>query len=227
MRILVVEDEPTLQDSLVRGLRNAGHAVDAAGSIAQALSKLGLDPYEALVLDLGLPDGSGLDLARTLRQTGASLMILALTARDSIPDRVAGLDAGADDYLVKPFALDELLARLRAVERRRVPFRPNVITIDDLRIDPASRSANRAGRPIELTTTEFALLDFLAKNAGQVVGRATISAHVWDENYDPASNIIDVYIARLRKKIDMPGHRQLLHTVRGAGYVLRPGAHDG
>ena len=227
MRILVVEDEPTLQDSLVRGLRHAGHAVDSAGTIAQALSKLGFDPYDALVLDLGLPDGSGLDLARTLRQTGANLMILALTARDGIPDRVAGLDAGADDYLVKPFALDELLARLRAVERRRVPFRPNAITIDDLRIDPVSRSASRAGRPIDLTTTEFALLDYLAKNAGQVIGRAMISAHVWDENYDPASNIIDVYIARLRKKIDQPGSRPLLHTVRGAGYVLRPGASDG
>jgi DNA-binding response OmpR family regulator len=226
MRVLVVEDEPTLLESLVRGLRQAGHAVDGASTVGQALSKLGLDPYDALILDLGLPDGSGLDLARTLRRTGASIIIVALTARDSVPDRVAGLDAGADDYLVKPFALDELLARLRAVERRRVPFRPNVITIDDLKIDPASRSATRGDRQIDLTTTEFALLEFLAKHAGQVVGRATISAHVWDENYDPASNIIDVYVARLRKKIDLPGHRALLHTVRGAGYVLRPGAHD-
>jgi two-component system copper resistance phosphate regulon response regulator CusR len=227
VRILVVEDEALLQDSLARGLRQAGHAVDTAGSLREALSKLGLDPYDALVLDLNLPDGSGLDLARTLRKTGASLIILALTARDSIPDRVAGLDAGADDYLVKPFSLDELQARLRALERRHPTIRPTALEVDDLRVDPASRSASRGGTRIELTTTEFALLEFLAKHAGQVVGRAVISAHVWDENYDPASNIIDVYVARLRRKIDLPGRRPLLHTVRGAGYVLRPDATDG
>lgn len=227
MRILVVEDEPQLRDSLTRGLRQGGHAVDSAGGVAEALSKLGLDPYDALVLDLNLPDGSGLDLARTLRKTGANVIILALTARDSIPDRVEGLDAGADDYLVKPFALDELQARLRALERRHPTIRPTAIEIDDLRIDPASRTATRAGHRIELTTTEFSLLEFLGKHAGQVVGRAMISAHVWDENYDPASNIIDVYIARLRKKLDVAGGRPLLHTVRGAGYVLRPDATDG
>ncbi|MGE0442754.1 MAG: response regulator transcription factor [Gemmatimonadales bacterium] len=223
MRILVVEDEPQLLDSLVRGLQQAGHATDASCSVQTALAKLGLDPYDAMVLDLNLPDGSGLDLARTLRRNGAGIIILALTARDSVPDRVAGLDAGADDYLVKPFALDELLARLRALERRHPMVRAPVIEVDDLRIEPGSRTVTRSGRPIELTTTEFSLLEFLAKNADQVVGRATISAHVWDENYDPASNIIDVYIARLRKKLDQPGGRPLLHTVRGAGYVLRPG----
>ncbi|MBX3148171.1 MAG: response regulator transcription factor [Gemmatimonadales bacterium] len=221
MRLLVVEDEPQLLDSLARGLRSAGHAVDGASTIGSALDKLARDPYDGVVLDLNLPDGSGLDLARRLRQDGAQLVILALTAYDSIADRVAGLDAGADDYLVKPFALDELLARLRALERRQASIRPSTLVIDDLVIDPAARTAARGGQPIELTTTEFSLLEFLAKNAGQVVGRATISAHVWDENYDPLSNIIDVYIARLRRKLDTGG-APLLHTIRGAGYVLRP-----
>ncbi len=220
MRLLVVEDEPQLLDSLLRGLRSAGHAVDGASTIGLAADKLGRDPYDGVVLDLNLPDGSGLDLARRLRDGGAQLVILALTAYDSIADRVAGLDAGADDYLVKPFALDELLARLRALERRQASIRPSTFVVDDLIIDPAARTATRGGQPIELTTTEFSLLEFLAKNAGQVVGRATISAHVWDENYDPLSNIIDVYIARLRRKLDTGG-APLLHTIRGAGYVLR------
>ncbi len=226
MRLLVVEDEPQLLDSLLRGLRSAGHAVDGASTIGLAIDKLGRDPYDGVVLDLNLPDGSGLDLARRLRDDGAQLIILALTAYDSIADRVAGLDAGADDYLVKPFALDELLARLRALERRQASIRPNAITVDDLIIDPAARTASRGGQPLELTTTEFSLLEFLAKHAGQVVGRATISAHVWDENYDPLSNIIDVYIARLRRKLDTGG-APLLHTIRGAGYVLRTEQDDG
>lgn len=226
MRLLVVEDEPQLLDSLLRGLRSAGHAVDGASTIGLAFDKLGRDPYDGVVLDLNLPDGSGLDLARRLREDGANLMILALTAYDSIADRVAGLDAGADDYLVKPFALDELLARLRALERRHTSVRPSAIAVDDLIIDPAARTASRGGHPLELTTTEFSLLEFLAKHAGQVVGRATISAHVWDENYDPLSNIIDVYIARLRRKLDTGG-APLLHTIRGAGYVLRIEQDDG
>ncbi|MHB1330151.1 MAG: response regulator transcription factor [Gemmatimonadales bacterium] len=226
MRLLVVEDEPQLLDSLLRGLRSAGHAVDGASTIGLAFDKLGRDPYDGVVLDLNLPDGSGLDLARRLREDGANLMILALTAYDSIADRVAGLDAGADDYLVKPFALDELLARLRALERRHTSVRPSAIAVDDLIIDPAARTASRGGHPLELTTTEFSLLEFLAKHAGQVVGRATNSAHVWDENYDPLSNIIDVYIARLRRKLDTGG-APLLHTIRGAGYVLRIEQDDG
>jgi len=222
MRILVVEDEAALADALGRGLRQAAHAVDVAPTLAAARTKLALEEYDAMVLDLGLPDGSGLTLARELRDAGSRLAILVLTARDTIPDRVRGLDHGADDYLVKPFALEELLARLRALERRAPELRPTELVVADLRIDPAARSARRGKVEIPLTTTEYALLEFLARHAGTVLGRAQISAHVWDENYDPLSNIIDVYLARLRKKVDLPGLPPLLHTVRGAGYTLDP-----
>lgn len=222
MRILVVEDEVALSDALGRGLRHAAHAVDVASSLAAARHKVAIEEYDALVLDLGLPDGSGLSLARELRQAGNPVPILMLTARDTIPDRVRGLDHGADDYLVKPFALEELLARLRALERRAPELRPAELAVADLRIDPAARTARRGERDIPLTTTEYALLEFLARHAGTVLGRAQISAHVWDENYDPLSNIIDVYMARLRKKVDRPGLSPLLHTVRGAGYTLDP-----
>jgi two-component system copper resistance phosphate regulon response regulator CusR len=223
MRILVVEDESSLAQSLAKGLRQAAHAVDIAPTLAEARSKLALESYDAVVLDLGLPDGSGLTLAREIRGRGDRVPILVLTARDGVADRVAGLDAGADDYVVKPFALEEVLARLRALERRAPEFRPTVLTVADLQVDPSTRSAERAGTPIPLTTTEYALLEYLARHAGSVLGRADISAHVWDENYDPFSNVIDVYMARLRKKVDAPGLVPLLHTVRGAGYTLDPG----
>jgi DNA-binding response OmpR family regulator len=220
MRILVVEDETALAASLAKGLRQAAHAVDLAPTLAEARSRLSMERYDAVLLDLGLPDGSGLALAREIRGRGDRVPILVLTARDSVGDRVAGLDAGADDYVVKPFALEEVLARLRALERRAPEFRPSVIAVADLLVDPSARSATRAGAAIPLTTTEYALLEFLARHAGSVLGRAEISAHVWDENYDPFSNVIDVYVARLRKKVDRPGLVPLLHTVRGAGYTL-------
>jgi two-component system copper resistance phosphate regulon response regulator CusR len=222
MRILVVEDETALAESLAKGLRQAAHAVDLAPTLAEARTKLALEGYDALVLDLGLPDGSGLQLAREIRGRGDRLPILVLTARDGVSDRVAGLDAGADDYVVKPFALEEVLARLRALERRAPELRPAVISVGDLQVDPATRSASRAGVAIPLTTTEYALLEYLARHAGSVLGRADISAHVWDENYDPFSNVIDVYVARLRRKVDRAGLQPLLHTVRGAGYTLDP-----
>jgi len=222
MRILVVEDEAALAESLAKGLRQAAHAVDIAHTLADARTKLALERYDALVLDLGLPDGSGLLLAREIRARGDRMPILVLTARDGVDDRVAGLDAGADDYVMKPFALEEVLARLRALERRAPEFRPTLITVGDLQVDPATRSAERAGTAIPLTTTEFALLECLARHSGSVLGRAEISAHVWDENYDPLSNVIDVYVARLRRKVDRPGLVPLLHTVRGAGYTLAP-----
>ncbi len=222
MRILVVEDEQELAASLGRGLRQAAHAVDIAGTLATARTKLAIEEYDAMILDIGLPDGSGLSLARELRRAGNHLPVLVLTARDTVADRVRGLDEGADDYLVKPFALEEVLARLRALERRAPELRPSELVIGDLRIDPAGRRAERAGQEIPLTTTEYALLEFLARHAGTVLGRAQISAHVWDENYDPLSNIIDVYMARLRRKVDRPGMPPLLHTIRGAGYTLDP-----
>jgi two-component system copper resistance phosphate regulon response regulator CusR len=223
LRILLVEDEPRLARSVAKGLRQQAHAVDVAGTAASAREKFGVEDYDAVVLDVNLPDGSGFDLAGEWRASGHRTPILMLTARDSIEDRVTGLDVGADDYLVKPFAMPELVARLRALQRRAREVRPSVVEVGDLAVDPRTRSANRAGRPIELTTTEFALLEYLARRPGTVCGRAEISAHVWDENYDPFSNIIDVYVARLRRRIDAPGLPPMIHTVRGAGYVLDPG----
>jgi len=227
MRLLLVEDEPKLAESIARGLRQAAHAVDTAERLAVARQKVAIEDYDAVILDVRLPDGSGFEWTRELREQGNRIPILFLTARDSVGDRVAGLDVGGDDYLVKPFAQEELLARLRALARRPRETRAPTITVSDLEIDPASRSARRGGRPIELTTTEFALLEYLARQEGVVCGRAQVSAHVWDENYNATSNIIDVYIARLRAKVDGPGLPPLLHTVRGAGYVLRqPGSDE-
>jgi DNA-binding response OmpR family regulator len=222
MRILVVEDETRLAESIARGLRQAAHAVDIADRLATAREKLALEPYDAVVLDVNLPDGSGFGLAAELRKRAVRTPVLMLTARDSVADRVMGLDSGADDYLVKPFAFEELLARLRALQRRAPEVRPPRIEVADLAIDPACRTVARAGTAIELTTTEYAILELLARHAGEVLGRAQISASVWDENYDPFSNIIDVYISRLRRKVDRPGLVPLLHTVRGAGYTLDP-----
>jgi len=226
MRVLVVEDEVRLAASLSKGLRQAAHAVDVAEGVATALAKVGSESYDAIVLDLILPDGNGLDFADELRAAGNSTPIVILTARDAIADRVAGLDRGADDYLVKPFAFEELLARLRAVSRRGPEIRPSVIEIGDLVINTRSRSARRGERPIELTTTEYALIEYLGRRAGEVCSRAEISSSVWDATSDRISNVIDVYIARLRKKIDGPGEPPMLTTIRGSGYVLAPGRSD-
>ena len=220
--MLLVEDETRLADSIARGLRQASHAVDQADRLAVARQKLELERYDAVILDVNLPDGSGFGLAAELRKRSVPVPILMLTARDSIEDRVAGLDSGADDYLVKPFAFEELLARLRALQRRQPETRPTRLVAADLELDPASRTASRGGHPIELTTTEYALLEHLVRHQGTVCGRADISAAVWDENYDPFSNIIDVYVSRLRRKVDSPDLEPLIHTIRGAGYTLDP-----
>jgi len=222
LRVLLVEDEARLADSIARGLRQASHAVDVADRLSTARAKLEMDRYDAVILDVNLPDGSGFGLAADLRKRAVPVPILMLTARDSVEDRVAGLDSGADDYLVKPFSFEELLARLRALHRRQPESRPTLLEVADLALDPASRTVTRRGLPVELTTTEYALLEYLARHVGQVCGRAAISAAVWDENYDPFSNIIDVYVSRLRRKIDQPGLTPLIHTVRGAGYTLDP-----
>lgn len=222
LRVLLVEDEHRLAESLARGLRETAHAVDVADTLASARLKLELERYDAVILDVNLPDGSGFGLAAELRKRAIPVPILMLTARDTVEDRVAGLDSGADDYLVKPFAFEELVARLRALQRRAPESRPTRIVVADLVVDPAARTVTRAGRTIEMTTTEYALLEYLARQAGQVCGRAAISGAVWDENYDPFSNIIDVYVSRIRRKIDQPGLTPLIHTVRGAGYSLDP-----
>lgn len=222
MRLLIVEDAAQLADATARGLNVHGHAVDVAATLADARRLVRLEPYDAILLDLGLPDGDGLTLLDELRRREHPIPVIVLTARDRVADRVAGLNHGADDYLVKPFALAELEARLRAIARRAPTWRPDELVVDTLRLDPASRRAWRAERELTLTTTEFALLAFLAQRVGDVLGRQRISEKVWDANYDPASNIIDVYLARLRRKVDGPGDLPLLHTVRGAGYLLDP-----
>ncbi len=220
MRILVVEDDAKLADMLVRSLREAGYAVDVAADAERAVYQAAVHDYDAIVLDVGLPKGDGLGVSRALRARGSRVPILMLTARDAVEDRVAGLDAGADDYLVKPFALQELLARLRALLRRMPELLPTTLVVGDLVLDTRSQTAARAGRTLPLTTKEYAMLEFLARNAGRVVGRAELSAHVWDENHDPLSNTIEVYINRLRRKVDEGHATPLIHTRRGAGYML-------
>jgi two-component system copper resistance phosphate regulon response regulator CusR len=222
MRLLVVEDDPGLGRLLVKGLEEQAYAVDLAQDGEAALEFASLNDYDVIILDIGLPRRSGLEVARELRGRGTATPILMLTARDTVPDRITGLDTGADDYLTKPFDVGELFARVRALLRRVPVVLPTDIVIADLRIDTAAQKAERAGRPIELTAKEFALLEFLARRAGSVVSRIDITGHVWDDNHDPASNAIEVYINRLRKKVDGPDELPLIHTRRGAGYLIGP-----
>ena len=220
MRVLVVEDDSKLASMLERSLREHGYAVDVATDGERALYQAAVNEYDAIVLDVGLPRRSGVEVSRALRARGMRVPILMLTARDAVDDRVAGLDAGADDYLTKPFALQELLARLRALLRRMPELLPTDLRVDDLVLDTRSRTVTRAGTPIALTTKEYGVLEYMARHAGRVVGRAELSDHVWDENHDPSSNVIEVYINRLRRKIDEGRARPLIHTRRGAGYLL-------
>jgi len=220
MRILVVEDDERMADMLHRSLQEQGYAVDVVHDGEQALYQAAVNAYDAVVLDVSLPRRDGFAVAQHLRATGSRVPVLMLTARDSLRDRVAGLDAGADDYLTKPFELEELFARLRALLRRMPEMLPTEMHIADLVIDTRSQIVTRAGRPIALTTKEYALLEYLARSAGRVVGRADLTDHVWDEHHDPFSNAIEVYVNRLRKKIDAPGSIPLIHTHRGAGYRL-------
>lgn len=220
MRILLVEDDPVIASSLAKGLREEAYAVDVATDGDAAVYQAAVNPYDAIVLDLLLPKRDGFSVCREIRRRGLNTRVLMLTARDDVRDRIEGLDTGADDYLTKPFELGELLARLRALLRRGPELAPAVLRVGDLELDTHAQRATRAGRNIALTTREYALLEFLARNAGRVVGRAEISDHVWDDNYDPLSNLIESYINRLRRKLDGPGLPQLIHTRRGAGYSL-------
>jgi heavy metal response regulator len=219
VRVLVVEDEARVRSFVVRGLEEAGFAVDAASTGDEALRRAFVNPYDAIVLDLMLPGKDGLSVLAALRAGGRATPVLILSARDEIGDRVRGLDAGADDYLPKPFAFAELLARLRALLRRGTA-RASAIQVGDLHIDLVTRKVQRAGRAIELSAKEYALLEYLARHAGEVVTRTMIAEHVWDMNFDSFSNVIDVYVRYLRRKIDEPFERKLIHTRRGVGYVL-------
>jgi DNA-binding response OmpR family regulator len=220
MRVLVVEDDPRLGELVSKGLREQAYAVDLVTDGEAALVESSVNEYDAIVLDVGLPRKSGYQVAAELRRRGLQTPILMLTARDAVPDRVTGLDAGADDYLTKPFDFAELFARLRAILRRSPVVLPDEIVVDDLVIDTRSQQARRGDQPVALTAKEFALLELLGRRAGTVVSRAAIVSHVWDENHDPGTNAIEVYINRLRRKIDLPGHAPLIHTRRGAGYLL-------
>ena len=224
MRLLVVEDNAKVASLVARGLREQSFAVDVVASGKEALDQIAMNPYDLVVLDIGLQGAmDGMEVCRRLRASGSRVLILMLTARDSTADRIAGLDAGADDYLAKPFAFGELVARVRALLRRGQVATPGVIEIGDLRIDTSAQRVARAGRAVELTTKEYALLEFFARNAGRMIGRGEISEHMWDENFDPISNLIEVYVQRLRRKLGAP---PLLHTRRGSGYVLRANEDD-
>jgi DNA-binding response OmpR family regulator len=220
VRLLIVEDDPRLRDVIVRGLREEGYAVDAVEDGAAALYQSSLNAYDAMVLDVMIPRVDGFEVCRRLRAAASAVPILMLTARDGIDDRIAGLDAGADDYLVKPFAFPELLARLRALLRRLPALVPSILRVGDLSIDTASHRVFRGDAEVVLTSKEYALLDFLARNAGRVVTRQEIAEHVWDEHFDPFSNLIEVYVNRLRRKIDRQ-EPHLLMTRRNEGYLLR------
>jgi len=220
VRLLVIEDYPVLRDALARGLRDAGYAVDATGDGTEGLWYAENHPYDVVILDVMLPGLDGFALLRALRTAGNMVHVLVLTARDALADRVLGLDLGADDYLVKPFAFDELLARLRAMVRRRYDRVDPVIRIDDLEIDTRARRTRRAGQMIALSAREYAVLEYLAHRPGDIVSRTELWDHVYDEAAEPGSNVLDVHIGHLRKKIDDGHARKLLHTRRGQGYVL-------
>ena len=220
MRVLLVEDDPRIARFISQGLREQSYAVDAAADGEDALYKVAVNDYDAIVLDVMIPGRDGFEVCRELRASGSSVPVIMLTARDAVRDRIAGLDCGADDYLTKPFEVAELLARLRALLRRGHVVRPATILVADLVIDTGAHSVTRAGRKIEVTAKEYALLEYLGREQGRVLGRAEIAEHVWDENFDPLSNLIDVNINRLRRKIDDGFGPPLIHTRRGEGYML-------
>jgi len=221
MRILLVEDEESASRFIAKGLREAAYAVDVAGTGSAAAELCKHHEYDAVVLDVMLPGRDGLWLCRELRSWGSDVPVLMLTARDAIEARVEGLDAGADDYLTKPFDFRELLARLRALTRReRHPVKPERIQVGDLTIDVPARRVFRDDVEIQLTRREYALLEYLARRAGEVVNRLDISEHVWDERYDEFSNVVDVYVQRLRRKLDVADRPSMIRTRRGHGYQL-------
>ena len=223
MRALIVEDDDTIADFVARGLREAGFAVDRVADGDAGVEAASAQPYDVAIVDVMLPRRDGLTVIEDLRRKKIVTPVLILSARRSVDDRVRGLQSGGDDYLTKPFAFAELLARVQALVRRstRVP-EPSTLTVEDLVLDLLSRRVTRGGKAIELRPREFALLEYLMRNPGVVVSKTMILSHVWEYNFDPQTNIVDVLVSRLREKIDRPFDTKLLHTVRGVGYVLRP-----
>ncbi|MBZ5559648.1 MAG: response regulator transcription factor [Acidobacteriia bacterium] len=228
MRALLVEDDITIAEFVARGLREAGFAVDQAADGDAGLTAATAQTYDVAIVDVMLPKRDGLSLIEELRRRGTATPVLILSARRSVDDRVRGLQAGGDDYLTKPFAFAELLARVQALVRRasRAP-EPATLTVDDLTLDLLSRRVTRAGQTIDLRPREFTLLEYLMRNAGRVVSKTMILSHVWEYNFDPQTNIVDVLVSRLRDKIDRPFEKKLLQTVRGVGYVLKGDAGHG
>jgi DNA-binding response OmpR family regulator len=222
MRILVIEDNHRLNNSLAASLAHEGYSVDSAYDGQEGQDFAELTAYDLIILDIMLPQKDGLEVCRDLRRRRNHTPILLLTARDSVDDRVQGLDCGADDYLVKPFAMRELLARLRALLRRQQPYKEGYLAMGELVLDPMTHTVEREGQPIELTPKEFALLEYLLYHPNQVVTREMIEQHIWNYDFECESNVIDVYVRRLRRKIDDPFTVKLLTTVRGVGYRLQP-----
>jgi len=222
VRLLLVEDDAKLARAVARGLRHEGYAVDVAGDGDDALLRAAVWDYDAVVLDVMLPGRDGFEVCRALRERECWAPILMLTARGQVGDRIRGLDVGADDYLAKPFDFGELLARLRALVRRVPAQRPARLEVGDLVVDPSTHDVARAGVPVDLTAREFAVLEYLTAHAGQVVTRAELLDHVWDENFEGSTNIVDVYVGYLRRKLERPSRRALIRTVRGVGFKLEP-----
>jgi two-component system copper resistance phosphate regulon response regulator CusR len=220
MRLLLVEDDSRIARFVARGLQEQSYAVDVAQNGDDALYQAEINDYDVVILDVMIPGKDGFAVCRAIRDSGKRMPILMLTARDAVEDRIRGLDSGADDYLTKPFEFGELLARLRALLRRPKDLRPAQILVDDLELDTAGQTARRGSRTISLTAKEYALLEFLARNANRVVGRSEIAEHVWDESFDPFSNLIEVYVNRLRRKLGEKDGKPLLQTRRGSGYIL-------
>jgi two-component system, OmpR family, response regulator len=222
MRLLVVDDDAKLSRAVGRGLRAEGYAVDVVDDGEAALMQAAVWDYDAIVLDVMLPRRDGFDVCRVLRERGCWAPVLMLTARGQVSDRIEGLDVGADDYLAKPFDFGELLARLRALTRRAPPERPSRLELGDLLVDPATHEVRRLGETVELTAREFSVLEFLARHPGEVISRAKLLEHVWDENYLGSTNIVDQYVGALRRKLEQPFDRPLIRTVRGVGFKLEP-----
>src|ERR1700691_3518050 len=224
MRLLLGEDDARIARFIAKGLREQTYAVDVVGTGEEALYQAAINTYDIIILDVMIPEPNGFAVLKELRDARQRMPVLMLTARDAVEDRIEGLDRGADDYLTKPFEFRELLARLRALLRRPSGLQPAQIVVADLVVNTAAQTVSRAGKQISMTAKEYALVEYLARNAGRVVGRAEIAEHVWDEEFDPFSNLIEVYVNRVRRKINTKEFKPLLHTRRGAGYVLSPDA---